>query len=122
MVLGFKKQFVAPILAGTKIHTLREDLSGRWKAGMLIQMATGVSTKNYNCFMNSQCLSTQKVEIIRKSDYLNETVVKVDGRELNMDEVKQLALNDGFDCLASFWLWFSDGFSGNIIHWTDLRY
>jgi hypothetical protein len=33
MILGFKPCFVAPILAGTKIHTIRDDPHNRWKAG-----------------------------------------------------------------------------------------
>lgn len=122
MILGFKKQFVLPIMAKTKHHSIREDKHNRWKPGMKIQMATGVRTKNYNCFNESICTSTQQIEIIRKSDYLNETIVKVDGRELAKHEVIELAFNDGFENLISFWIWFEKGFTGKIIHWTELTY
>lgn len=63
MVLGFKPQFVQKILNKSKIHTIREDSNDRWKAGRKIQMATGVRTKNYNKFAETDCISTQKIEI-----------------------------------------------------------
>lgn len=130
MILGFKTKFKGgaltyferKILNGSKKHTIREDKTDRWKAGMFIQFATGVRTKQYEQFKESQCLSTQRIEIIRKNDYLEETVVKIDGRELSQDEVQQLAWNDGFQNLIDFWFFFADGFEGKIIHWTDLKY
>lgn len=122
MILGFKPRFESPILSGTKIHSIRSDISNRWKEGNNIQMATGVRTKKYNCFNCAICTGTQKIEILRTSDYLNETIVKVDGRQLSTKEVQQLARNDGFMSLIDFWLWFSEGYTGKIIHWTDYRY
>jgi hypothetical protein len=122
MILPFKHQFVPKILDGTKIHTIREDKHNRWKQGRLIHMATGVRTKNYNKFTEQICTGTQKIEIIRVSDYLNENIVKVDGRILKEEEVQKLAFNDGFSNLINFWLWFSEDFTGKLIHWTDLRY
>jgi hypothetical protein len=68
------------------------------------------------------CKSVQKIEIIRTSDYLNETIVKIDGRKLSEKEVQQLAWNDGFANLIAFWLWFQNGYTGKIIHWTNLKY
>jgi uncharacterized protein YqfB (UPF0267 family) len=126
MVIGFKQQFVAPILAGTKIHTIREDKGNRWKAGMLIQMATGVRTKDYKCFNMSQCLCTQDIEI----SYFEEIdpgegelyEVRIDGKLLNIAEVIQLSRNDGFESVLDFLKWFSNDFTGKIIHWTDLKY
>jgi hypothetical protein len=122
MVIGFKQRFIKPILEKTKIHTFREDIPDRWKEGKKMHMATGIRSKRYNQFYLSTCKSTQLIEIICPSDYMNETIVKVDGRELNQDELRQLAYNDGFDNLVDFWMWFTDGFNGKIIHWTDLRY
>lgn len=122
MVLGFNKRFPDKIMNETKIHTIREDKTNRWQQGVKIHFATGVRTKNYNCFDEGVCASTQSIEIIRMSDYLNETVVKIDGRVLDQTEVQQLAWNDGFENLAEFWLWFSDSFKGKIIHWTDYKY
>ena len=122
MIIGFKKRFINPILAKTKKHTIREDSHNRWKAGMKMHMATGVRTRQYNQFNEETCKSIQEIEIIRTSDYLNEIIVKIDGRILNQDEVQQLAWNDGFDNLIDFWIWFHNGFKGKIIHWTNLKY
>jgi hypothetical protein len=123
MILGFKPQFKQPILDGTKKHTIREDKHNRWHAGITMQMATGVRTKKYNCFQENTCKSVQRIDIIRTSDYLNETIVKVDGRVLSEKETQSLAWNDGFVNLIDFWLWFSDGLeNGKIIHWTDFYY
>lgn len=122
MVIGFKPQFEDRIIAGTKKHTIREDKHDRWHAGMLMHMATGVRTKFYKCFKIDTCKSTQGIEIIRESDYLFDVIVTVDGRKMSIDEIQQLAWNDGFLTLIDFLLWFSEGVKGKIIHWTDLRY
>ena len=121
MVIGFNKKFVEPILAKTKKHTLREDLHNRWKPGMMMNMATGVRTKNYNQFEKDFCRSVQQIEIppfSMQKDY----IIKVDGRILSVDEMHYLSYNDGFNEFVEFVAWFSKGFKGKIIHWTDLRY
>lgn len=122
MVIAFKQQFKQPILDKKKVHTLREDKHNRWKPGMKMHMATGVRTKNYNQFNLEVCQSTQNIKITNKSNYLNETEVTVDGRQLSESEIQQLAWNDGFENLVDFWWWFQDGFTGKIIHWTNLKY
>ncbi|WP_367867878.1 hypothetical protein [Pedobacter sp. WC2423] len=126
MVLGFKKQFVEPIMAGTKIHTIREDSNNRWDDGILIHMATGTRTKHYNCFKKTLCTSIQN--IFMSYDYMLH--ISIDGRELYIPEKEKLAVADGFENLLSFEnYWFPElqqrrhmAFSGKIIHWTDFRY
>lgn len=122
MILGFKPQFVKPITTGSKIHSIREDKPDRWKEGNTIHFATGVRTKNYNNFKTDTCKGTQIIEIIWKSGYINDTVVKVDGKELTLEEKQRLAWNDGFVNLFEFYTWFSSDFKGKIIHWTDFKY
>lgn len=122
MILSFKKEFKQPILDGTKIHSIREDRYNRWKEGMIIHMATGLRTKDYKQFHEGICKSIQQIEIIRVSDYWNETIVRIDGRQLDLTEIQKLAWNDGFTNLIHFWMWFNRGFVGKIIHWTDFKY
>lgn len=124
MIIPFKPQFKAPILEGTKIHTIREDKSNRWKAGNTIQMATGVRTKNYECFAKASCLSTQTISIKwpPRGRTFKSPIVKIDGRKLLIPEVVKLAHNDGFDHVFDFYKWFNEDFEGKIIHWTDKRY
>mgnify|MGYP000140701206 FL=1 len=45
-------------------------------------------------------------------------VVLVNGRRLSADEVRELAINDGFDNTHDFFQWFNQDFKGYIIHWT----
>lgn len=122
MILAFKERFKEPIIHGKKIHTIREDSGNRWRPGMKIHMATGVRTKNYNCFNESACLSVQDIQIKFPTEYINDMVVIVDQFVLPFKQVQQLAYNDGFEHVIDFALWFQDDFKGKIIHWTDLKY
>jgi len=135
MVIGFKKKFVPKILDGTKKHTIREDATNRWKEGRVMDMATGVRTKQYNKFTEQICLGIQKIEFkwhTENKGLVNESRgvrVFIDGRNINgewfnEDEmlIDVLARNDGFDNRVDFFTWFSEDFTGKLIHWTDLRY
>lgn len=122
MILGFKKQFVRPILAGTKIHTIRRDAHSRWYPGRNIQFATGSRTKNYNEFKRDICRGVQRILILPDTNWVS--VIPDTGIVKILDDKEMLALaqNDGFDTLAEFWAFFSEDFDGIIIHWTDFKY
>jgi len=122
MILGFNKRFVPKIESGSKIHSIREDGTNRWKLGMLIHFATGIRSPNYCNFKMGQCLSTQKIEFkyVMHDDKI--PVVLVDGVVLSTPEVKLLARNDGFDSMEEFYGWFHSDFTGKIIHWTNFIY
>jgi hypothetical protein len=134
MVLGFKEQFVDRILNGSKIHTIREDSKSRWKQGRVIQMATGVRTKKYNKFTEQICISTQKFQIIWNIPFGEEYKgrlfkVFIDDRCMNNNfwhtkesMLEVIARHDGFDSVNDFLDWFSEDFTGKLIHWTDLKY
>lgn len=132
MILGFKPQFVEPIMNGTKIHTIREDAHDRWKKGNSIQFATGVRTKHYNQFKEGQCISVQEIVIIHNPGFID---VFIDNKPFGQcfhqgfddiyewnNNLLELAKNDGFDDLKSLFTWFHHSFSGKIIHWTDFKY
>lgn len=120
MVLGFKPQFVQPILNGTKIHTIREDKHDRWKPGMTIHFATGVRTKKYKQFKEKFCVSIQSIEIKFKEDFLS---VYINGISMHgMSFLKTISKNDGFESEWDFLKFFKDGFKGKIIHWTNFKY
>lgn len=126
MILGFKTKdkgkptgFVEKIEKGIKIHTIRKGF--RWGPGRIIQFATGVRTSKYHQFKDGKCISTQRIEIY-PAEPMNRGEVVVDGRNLSLDEKIELAHNDGFDNLVSFWLWFDSDFEGQLIHWTDKKY
>lgn len=130
MILGFTKTMVVgrngrrvpthfedKILSGKKLHTIRWDEKNRWKPGKKIHFATGVRSSKYNCFKEGVCKGVQKIEMQGRK-------VWIDGVALTWDELEDLAINDGFDSLKDFWLWFDQytPFKGKIIHWTNLTY
>lgn len=133
MVLSFNTQFPEKILSGTKKHTIREDATGRWKAGMKIQFATGARTKAYNQFHEAECTGVQDIEI-RYTDMRGAVEIYIDGKHLgtwhrfmpprsvNVADVLRLAVNDGFEGVSELLNWFQRDFNGKIIHWTDVRY
>ena len=148
MILGYKKffpwgvptNFKAKILSGKKKHSLRQDKKNRWITGRKIQHAHEVRTKNYDHFADGECKSVQKIEIyspeILIANGFNYTyyftkraiwsykyfVVLVDEKALEWKEIVTLAHNDGFETTHDFFRWFSNGFEGKIIHFTDLKY
>ena len=133
MVIGFKKQFVEPILQGSKVHTIRDDNGKRWKPGMSMQMYTGsrFSKTDYKKFSEKECISTQGITM-----FLEEDDNGLDILRCFIDELKQgfdfeaFAKADGFHSAIDFANWWTKvledkpgrKFEGIIIHWTDLRY
>lgn len=150
MILSYKQKFPwgrptnfeQKIKEGIKKHTIRDDIHGRWKPGMMIQHAHGVRTSNYRCFAEGQCMSVQVLEIkaIHSHEYkLYHSEIKVlrsilngddkiifelfvDGRQLNGAEIHDFARNDGFDATEDFFRWFNEPCTKKIIHFTDFKY
>lgn len=99
-----------------KLHTIRKDSKNRWKAGNDIHFCINVRTKNQFQFAPIvKCISTQEIEIQDKN-------VWIDGLKCTWDEIEVLAINDGFDSVDAFFEYFNTGFTGKIIHWTNLKY
>ncbi len=128
MILGFKQQFRQPTIDGVKIHTIRDDEKRRWAAGVPIQFATGVRTKQYDKFKDGVCTGTQRVFMTYDQGRLE---ITIGSKYLYAyQEREQLAINDGFESLSAFEDWFipicqrrKDGvYTGRLIHWTDFEY
>jgi len=110
-----------------KIHTIREDNNNRWKAGNLIHFVINNRTPNrYQFAPVLKCVSTQKVVI--KYFYNPETeafdlpTVFIDTEPMFYDQLKELAINDGFENTEAFFNYFNKDWKGKIIHWTDKKY
>lgn len=121
-----------PSTVSPKIHTIRQDESNRWKAGIDIHFVINNRTKEHFRFAPVlKCVSVQSIVISEMimTPYPciilnNEKVftVKVDQKYLAADKIKELAINDGFPSIESFFDYFNEDFTGKIIHWTDLKY
>lgn len=105
-----------------KYHTIRRDLYNRWKSGMEIHFVINNRTKDRFQFAPVLKAKTiQKIEI-ENFGYYQDNLIFVDNRELNMEEMEQLARNDGFPNLKAFFQYFNEDFEGKLIHWTDFKY
>jgi hypothetical protein len=125
MNLSFNKRFKEKILAGTKIHTIREDKHNRWDAGKTIHFVTGLRTSRQDCFALWQCTSVQKIEIKYNPDKDKKhyfPIIHIDGLEITSLELFNLAKNDGFKNERDFLTWFDKDFTGKLIHWTKFKY
>lgn len=120
MNLHYKKEFADQLRSGKKKHTIRQK-----------EVAAGAHLKHIiypyqrekrECVLENDCRSTQRIEILPQGKYFGEGIVRIDGRELIKPEIQTLACNDGFKCHIAFWLYFTEPFTGYIIHWTDARY
>lgn len=112
----------------SKKHTIRGSV-GRWKRGMKIhfQIWTGKPYKDpaFNFAPILLCSGTESIEIKRienAEEERSEFTVKVNDRLLSVNEIEVLALNDGFNNSKDFFMYFDEDFTGEIIHWTGIRY
>jgi hypothetical protein len=105
-----------------KIHSIREDKGNRWSVGMMIHMVIGNRTPDRFQFapvMMVTCI--QKIWI--QNIFGDKWAVIIDGRSLNEEEIRNLSLNDGFDCIEDLWDFFNgQDFKGKLIHWTKIKY
>lgn len=117
MLLGFNEDFIPAIVAGTKIHTIREGQ--RWQAGDTAQFcARARQPDQYEFWPSRPILLVQIVE-------LTATELRVDGRLLPPAELLALALADGFATAAGLLAFFADKplpLHGQLLHWTVRRY
>ncbi len=102
-----------------KIHTFRKDPENVWFAGKTIE---AVCEGEY--FLPAiKVTRTQKVKI-ETYQWEGKTtgVITIDGKIIKKSLHDFIALNDGFDSADAFFNYFHEGFTGKLIHWTDLKY
>lgn len=117
MILGFNEEFIPAILAGTKVHTIREGQ--RWRAGEVAEFyARAQAPDRYEFRAPLPVLLVQEIE-------LSTTGLRVDGRLLAPPELLALARADGFataEALLAFFAGKTLPLRGQLVHWTPLRY
>lgn len=117
MILGFNEAFIAAIVAGTKVHTIREGR--RWQAGAVAHFCARAHQPDMYEFREP--LPIQLVQSIE----LTTNELRVDGHLLPPAELLVLAQADGFATAADLFAFFADKsmpFRGQLVHWTTLRY
>jgi hypothetical protein len=106
-----------------KIHTFRHDKNDRWNVGNVIHFNINVRTKNQFQFAPMvKCQWTQNVEIVWFEGCGKFPAMYIDGRVIRKEEFTEIAMNDGFDSVEDFLIWFDEDFVGKIIHWTNKKY
>jgi hypothetical protein len=125
---SFKRQFIEPILAGTKAQTIREPrrgwraaagLSGHARPGEGLQLFVGMRTKSCELILRTICLYTSPVTLMWRPI----VEVKVDDERLSAQKLDAFARRDGFadfDAMEVFWAETHPGktvFHGEVIRW-----
>jgi hypothetical protein len=117
MILGFNEAFIPAILAGTKVHTIREGQ--RWKAGDVAEFyARAQAPDRYEFWEPRPILAVQDVELTAAG-------LLLDGRLLTPTALLALAQADGFATAKELLAFFADKplpLRGQLVHWTSLRY
>jgi hypothetical protein len=130
---GFKARFEAPLLAGTKLTTIRADRKdGRVpKVGGRFIAAMGMRTKKYRALFESTIEKVSRFQIeavcgeseFEPMDYM----ICVDSNIMDRGEAETMAKADGFDGLDDFLRFFeaehsidTRGFKGWLIRWKPL--
>jgi uncharacterized protein YbjT (DUF2867 family) len=117
MILGFNEAFIPAILAGSKVHTIREGQ--RWRAGDVAEFyARAQEPDRYEFRGPLLVLLVQDIELTTDG-------LLVDGRRLPSAELLALAQADGFataDELLGFFANKPLPLRGQLVHWTALRY
>lgn len=110
-----------------KLHTIRKDEKDRWKAGNKIHFVINNRTADRFQFAPVvECKAIQYIEIsydeVLCEKFGSEPAIFVDGEYLNITQIEELAVNDGFKDSQEFCQYFDKDFLGKIIHWTDHIY
>lgn len=124
--IHYSKDFLPKLLDGTKIHTIR-----KWSCdkGVTLQHVIDPYKPSRRTIMTNTCISVQDILIVPQSRFVMilRPAMKGDLGILNEKQIEELALNDGFDNVDSFWKYFEKACRNNqyefhIIHWADKKY
>lgn len=119
---SFKARFADPIIAGTKLQTIRAPRKRHARPGEELQLYTGMRTKHCKLIGRRTCSAVHAVRIDLDCGHIE---YLESGRALTMlEEVDAFARNDGFADwrdMHAFWRAEHPGvdtFEGVLIRWT----
>lgn len=115
---SFQAQFRAPIIAGTKRQTLRNDRKRHAREGETLQLYTGMRTRQCRLIGTATCLGVSPVRL----DFGNGRVefLETGNVATTLDELHAFAQIDGFPSwghLKEFW--FTE--HGRVTAWEGVR-
>ena len=113
--INFRKEFVDLVESGKKRQTIRPLGKRRFKAGDKLYLYFGQRTKSCRKLAEVKCVSVDHIRIY--PDYRD---VIINGQALNLLQIDDLALADGFEDRAhffSFFRYYGDDFEGQVIKW-----
>ena len=109
-----------------KHHTIRENKKDRYSNNVALQpfIWAGKPYRSPQFYFSPkiECVSTQIIQIRHSGEKWRMPWVMVDGFIKTAPEIEVIARNDGFDSTKDFFKWFDADFTGDIIHWTNLKY
>ena len=120
-------QFVEPIRAGRKRHTIRARRTIPVKVGDQLYLYTGLRHKGAQRILPGAVTCT-RTQTIRIQSEVTNLVVEIDGQVLDVDECARLAVADGFPDFTAFHAFWERvhgdkagqvHFTGQIIHWKN---
>lgn len=129
---SFKKQFAPLILAGTKAQTIRGDRKRHARPGELLQLFTGMRTRECRRLGEALCTAVERVLIVlphRRQpprivvNTLEGEFVRGATWGVSLDEFAQQDGFRDFDAMIAFWRENHPGqdeFSGILIRWQPL--
>ncbi|MFB0490244.1 uncharacterized protein YqfB (UPF0267 family) [Methylobacterium sp. OAE515] len=127
---SFKKQFGPPILAGTKAQTIRADRKRHARPGEMVQLFTGMRTRQCRRLGESQCVEVLPVRLVFSKRAAAELMQVGERYLITSGQMDAFAQADGFadlEAMARFW-WAEhppEGgniltFEGALIRWQPL--
>jgi len=100
---NFQLQFVEPILALEKPHTIRPERKNPTKVGDILYLYTGMRTKKCKLIATSSCTHVERIGI-----YLNnpQPYVLINDYGISTEAFDRLVRRDGFKCRKDFFEFF----------------
>ena len=101
---NFQRQFVEPILALEKPHTIRPERKHPTKVGDALYLYTGMRTKKCKLIAMTSCIDVKWIGIYIRPNL--DPFVMIGGRVLRTFELYRLARRDGFASENDFFTFF----------------
>lgn len=93
---SFKQFFAAQIDAGVKRQTVRADRKRHARPGEMLQLYTGMRTRNCQKIGPDRiCIGVERIIIERRAVEI--TGIEINGARLSADEIEEFSRTDGFD-------------------------